>query len=437
MADFEDANSPTWDNCVRGPDQPARRGAPARSAHAARTGKVYQLNERTATLMVRPRGWHLVEKHVPRRRRAGVGVAVRLRPLLLPQRPRPARARQRALLLPAQAREPPRGAALERRLPPRRRTRSGIPRGTIRATVLIETILAAFEMDEILYELREHSAGLNCGRWDYIFSFIKKFRARPEFVLPDRAQVTMTTPLHALLLAARDPDLPPPRRATRWAAWRRRSRSRTTRRPTRRPSPRCAPTRSARSRDGHDGTWVAHPGLVPARHARSSTPACRPPNQIDRTRDDVAGDRDDLLAGSRRARSPSTACGSTSTSASSTWRRGCGGNGCVPIYNLMEDAATAEISRTQVWQWIRHPAACSTTAARSRPSWCRALIPRGAGQDPRPGRRRALRRRQLRAGEPALRAAGDRRRARGVPDPGRLRAPRLSDSSEEDRRWRP
>ena len=179
MADFEDANSPTWDNLVEG--QVNLRDAVRRHDQLRRPGAArrYALDDQIATLMVRPRGWHLLEKHV-----------------LVDGQPVPAAlfdfglyffhnarellaARQRPVLLPAQAGEPPRGAAVERRLRHARRTRSGIPRGTIRATVLIETLPAAFEMDEILYELREHSAGLNCGRWDYIFSFIKKFRGRP------------------------------------------------------------------------------------------------------------------------------------------------------------------------------------------------------------------------------------------------------------------
>ncbi len=179
MADFEDANSPTWDNLIEG--QINLRDAVRRDhhLHRSREGKSYKLNDKTATLFVRPRGWHLPEKHVLVDGAADVGRAVRFRPVLLPQRQGAARARQRARTSTCR-----RWRAISRRgcgttCSSTRRRSSALPRGTIKATVLIETILAAFEMDEILYELRDHSAGLNCGRWDYIFSFIKKFRNRP------------------------------------------------------------------------------------------------------------------------------------------------------------------------------------------------------------------------------------------------------------------
>ncbi|HWN70811.1 MAG TPA: malate synthase A, partial [Haliangium sp.] len=230
----------------------------------------------------------------------------------------------------------------------------GIPRGTIRATVLIETILAAFEMDEILYELRQHSAGLNCGRWDYIFSIIKKFRQHPEHVMPDRAQVTMTT--HALRsysllaiqtchrrgahaiggMAAQIPVKNDPEANERALA-------------------RVREDKVREASDGHDGTWVAHPGLVALARAAFDE-HMKGPHQIDRKREDVhvtaadlltvptgiiteEGVRHDLDVGIRYL---------------GAWLTGIG---CVPIYNLMEDAATAEISRAQVWQWIRHGAA--------------------------------------------------------------------------------
>jgi malate synthase len=228
----------------------------------------------------------------------------------------------------------------------------GVPNGTIKATVLIETILGAFEMDEILYELREHSAGLNCGRWDYIFSYIKKFRNRPEVIVPDRAQVTMTSPfmrayslltiktchkrkVHAIGgMAAQIPIKNDP--AANDEAF--------------------AKVRADKEReatDGHDGTWVAHPGLVGVALEvfNRLMPA---PNQIDKQRDDVHATAQDLLA------VPSGTITEKGVRLNievgilyiEAWLRG---NGAVPIHNLMEDAATAEISRAQLWQWMRHP----------------------------------------------------------------------------------
>jgi malate synthase len=229
----------------------------------------------------------------------------------------------------------------------------GIPHGTIRATVLIETILAAFEMNEILYELREHSAGLNCGRWDYIFSFIKKFRHRPDFVLPDRAQVTMDRHflksyvdllihtchrrgIHAMGgMAAQIPIKSDPQANERALE-----------------KVRADKLREVRA--GHDGTWVAHPGLVPV--AKETFDAhMQTPNQLSVLRDDTHVTSEDLLtvpAGeiTQNGLEMNIDVGIQYLEA---WL---GGNGCVPIYNLMEDAATAEISRTQIWQWVRHGA---------------------------------------------------------------------------------
>ncbi len=229
----------------------------------------------------------------------------------------------------------------------------GLPRGTIKATVLIETILAAFEMDEILYELREHSAGLNCGRWDYIFSCIKKFRSDPEFILADRALVTMTTHFmrsYSLLciktchrrgahamggMAAQIPIKNDP--AANDAA--------------------LAKVRADKEReanDGHDGTWVAHPGLVPIALAAFDA-VMKTPNQIERTRDDVEVTAADLLQFGPEG--PITEAGlrlniNVGIQYLGAWLAGLG---CVPVFNLMEDAATAEISRAQIWQWIRSP----------------------------------------------------------------------------------
>jgi malate synthase len=228
----------------------------------------------------------------------------------------------------------------------------GLPKGTIRATVLIETILAAFEMDEILYELRDHSAGLNCGRWDYIFSFIKKLRRRPELVLPDRDQVSMTTHFlrsYSLLaiqtchrrgahaMGGMAAQVPVKNDASANDAALSKVRA----------------DKERESRDGHDGTWVAHPALVPLATEIFDANMLGQ-NQLERTRDDVRVTRDDLL---RVPYGTITERGlrhniDVGIQYLESWL---GGNGCVPIYNLMEDAATAEISRTQVWQWVHQP----------------------------------------------------------------------------------
>ena len=242
MSDFEDSNTPTWENTIQG--QINLRDAVNGTITFSGGGKEYRLGDTLATLLVRPRGWHLTEKHVlvdGEQVSAGIFDFA----LYMFHNAKPALAKGSGPYFYLPKMESHLEARLWNDIFILLQDEIGVPQGTIRATVLIETILAAFEMEEILYELRDHSAGLNCGRWDYIFSCIKKFRSRPDFVLADRALVTMTTHFmnsYSLLAiktchrAAR----------TRSAAWRRRSRSRTTRWPTRRRSPRCAPTRSAR-----------------------------------------------------------------------------------------------------------------------------------------------------------------------------------------------
>jgi malate synthase len=352
MADFEDANSPTWNNCLEG--QINLRDAVRRTiSFRSPEGKAYALKADTATLMVRPRGWHLPEKHVR-----------------VDGRPISASLFDFGLFFFHNARELlHRGSGpyfylpkLESHLEARlwndvfdfAQDRLKIPRGTIRATVLIETILATFEAEEILYELRDHSAGLNCGRWDYIFSFIKKFCHKPDFVLPDRAQVTMTTPfMRAYCLnvikichrrgapamggmAAQIPIKSDP--AANEAAL-----------------AKVLADKEREAGDGHDGTWVAHPGLVPV--ALTAFNKHMPQaNQISRQRDDVKVTAAELL---------NVPTGTiTEEGLRANLRVGIqyleawlGGNGCVPLYHLMEDAATAEISRSQIWQWLRHGAA--------------------------------------------------------------------------------
>ncbi len=352
MADFEDSCAPTWENIVNG--QLNLRDAVERTIayDDPRTGKHYALAERTATLMVRPRGWHLPEKHV---HVDGQPVSAALFDFAVYlANNHEALARQGTgpyFYLPKL--ESHAEAKLWNDVFVEAQAWLGIPRGTIRATVLIETILAAFEMDEILHALREHSAGLNCGRWDYIFSFIKKFRNRADFVLPDRAGVTMNRPFlkaysellvqtchrrgaHALGgMAAQIPIRDDPEANENAMA-------------------RVAADKRREASAGHDGTWIAHPGLADV--ALEAFDAVMPgPNQIDAVREPVEITAADLLAVPEGPR--------TDTALRENLRVGVqyveawlGGQGCVPLYHLMEDAATAEISRAQLWQWRRHHA---------------------------------------------------------------------------------
>ena len=351
MADFEDSNSPTWSNNIEG--QINLKDAVAGTIDfVSPEGKRYALKPRIATLMVRPRGWHLIEKHMIV---DGSPVSGSLFDFGLFFFHNAAAQIEKGtgpyFYLPKL--ESHHEARLWNDVFVRAQERLGIPRGTIRATVLIETIMAGFEMEEILYELKEHSAGLNCGRWDYIFSFIKKFRHRPEFVLPDRAQVTMDRAFldayvrllirtchrrgaHALGgMAAQIPIKNDP--AANEAA--------------------LARVREDKLREvkaGHDGTWVAHPALVPL--AREIFDQHMPgDHQIARLREDVRVTAADLLAVPKGEITQSGLRTNISVGIQylEAWLRG---SGCVPLYNLMEDAATAEISRSQVWQWIRHGA---------------------------------------------------------------------------------
>jgi malate synthase len=350
MADFEDSHSPTWEATIEG--QINLRDAIDGTIEYVHpeTGKHYTLNPQVATLIVRPRGWHLEEKHL---RVDGRPVSASLfdfglfffhnaqRLIFKGKRP--------YFYLPKL--ESHLEARLWNDVFARAQRDRGITPGTIRATVLIETILAAFEMDEILYELRDHVAGLNCGRWDYIFSFIKRFRHRPEMVLPDRNQVTMTTHFlrsYSLLaiktchrrgasaiggMAAQIPIKHDPE-ANRQALDKVRA------------------DKHREANDGHDGTWVAHPGLVDVAKQEFDAVLTKP-NQIERQRDDVQVTARDLLqvpAGSITEEGLRTNI-RVGVQYMEAWL---GGNGCVPLYNLMEDAATAEISRTQVWQWLHH-----------------------------------------------------------------------------------
>lgn len=350
MADFEDSQSPTWEGLIEG--QINLRDAIRRTIqYQSPEGKVYRLNEQIATLFVRPRGWHLNEKHVLLEGQAIAGGLMDFGLYLFHNaKELLARGTGPYFYLPK----------LEGHLEARlwndvfnfAQDELGLPRGTIKVTVLIETILAAFEIDEILYELRDHCVGLNCGRWDYIFSFIKRFHNNPDFVLPDRSSVTMTTHFlrsysqlviktchrrgaHAMGgMAAQIPIKSDPA-ANELAL---------------------AKVRADKEReasDGHDGTWVAHPGLVPIAMEifNQHMPT---PHQKDKLRTDVQLTAKDLLT---LPQGKITEAGlrnniSASVQYMEAWL---GGNGCVPINSLMEDAATAEIARAQLWQWIRYP----------------------------------------------------------------------------------
>jgi malate synthase len=351
VADFEDANTPSWDNMIEG--QINLHDAVNRTISFASTdGKQYRLIEKTATLLVRPRGWHLMEHHVCVDG-APVSGAIFDFALYFFHNAKPLLARGSGPYFYLPKMESHLEARLWNDIFVTAQRELGVPLGTIKATALIETILAAFEMDEILHELREHSAGLNCGRWDYIFSCIKKFRSNQNFCLADRAQVTMTAPFmraYALLLiktchrrnafamggmAAQIPIKNDP--AANEAAL-----------------DKVRADKIREATDGCDGTWVAHPGLVEV--AKSVFDQYMPTaNQIHRKRDDVRVTAKDLL--DFRPEKPITEKGlrnniSVGIQYIGTWLAG---NGCVPVFNLMEDAATAEISRSQIWQWIRSP----------------------------------------------------------------------------------
>ncbi len=350
MADFEDATAPTWANLIAG--QINLQDAVRRTITLESGGKRYKLNEKTATLLVRPRGWHLTEKHLLV---DGEPMSGSLFDFGLYFFHNAAAALEQGtgpyFYLPKM--ESHLEARLWNRVFEQAQDALGIPRGTIKATVLIETILAAFETEEILFELKDHSAGLNCGRWDYIFSFIKKFRNRPGFVMPERAQITMTVPfmraycLHVIKtchrrgahamggMAAQIPIKKDP--AANEAAL-----------------ARVLADKEREATDGHDGTWVAHPGLV-AVALEAFDKHMPTPNQIFRQRDDVHVSAGQLVAVPEGTITEAGLRGNISVGIQylEAWL---GGNGCVPLYNLMEDAATAEISRTQLWQWMKYGA---------------------------------------------------------------------------------
>src|SRR5688572_18852492 len=351
MADFEDSNSPTWQNCLEG--QVNLTDALERTISLVITSadggnKEYRLNDEIATLLVRPRGWHLVERHFEV---DGAPISASLFDFGLYFLRNHGRG-GRFFYLPK----------LESHLEARlwndvfvwAQAELGVPQGTIKATVLIETILAAFEMEEILHELREHSAGLNAGRWDYIFSVIKKLGDRPKFVLPDRAAVTMAVPfmraytdllvktchrrgahaiggMAAFIPSRRDPEV------------------------NERALAKVREDKDREAAQGFDGTWVAHPDLVPVATEIFDRVLGERPNQVERQRDDVTASAAALLD---VASTPGEVTEEGVRMNVSVGIRYLGawlqGSGAVAIFNLMEDAATSEISRSQVWQWLHH-----------------------------------------------------------------------------------
>ncbi len=350
MADFEDANTPRWDNNLQG-HLNLRDAIRRRIDYVSPEGKAYKLAEKTAVLFVRPRGWHLPEKHVKVDGQPMSGGIFDFA-LYFFHNAKELLARGSGPYFYLPKMESHREARLWNDIFVMAQNELGIPQGSIKATVLIETILAPFELNEILYELREHSAGLNCGRWDYIFSCIKKFRNNKDFCLADRALVTMTTHfmksyaelviqtchrrnIHAMGGMAAQIPVKNDEVANAEAF---------------------AKVKADKEREatyGHDGTWVAHPGLVPV--ALEAFNRLMPgPNQIaTKKRDDVKVGQADLLK--FEPSSPITEKGvrlniNVAIQYIGAWLAG---QGAVPIFNLMEDAATAEISRSQVWQWIR------------------------------------------------------------------------------------
>ena len=351
MADCEDSSTPTWSNVLEG--QINIRDAFRRELALETQDKQYRLKEEIATLFVRPRGWHLPEKNV-----------------LVDGIPAPASLVDFGLVVFHNAQEViRRGTGPYFYLPKLESHKEarlwnkvfcyaqetlGIPQGSIKATVLIETILAAFEMDEILYELKDHSAGLNAGRWDYIFSVAKKFCSDPNFVLPDRSDVTMTVPfmraytelmistchkrgahaiggMSAFIPNRRDPEV------------------------TEEALKKVSDDKSREATDGCDGTWVAHPDLVEIAMEEFNKVLQEKPNQIDRLRDDVSVSAEDLLSIDKTGGAITLAGLKINVEIGlryiASWLAG---TGAAAINNLMEDAATAEISRAQVWQWVQH-----------------------------------------------------------------------------------
>jgi len=350
MADFEDANSPTWDNSIEGQIN-LRDAISGLISFTNPDGKQYKLNARTATLIVRPRGWHLLEKHVLVDGEA-VSASIFDFALYFYHNAKTLLDKGTGPYFYLPKLESHLEARLWNDIFVEAQSMRGIPQGTIKATVLLETILASFEIDEILYELKDHVTGLNCGRWDYIFSYIKKLRNNPDVILPDRAVVTMTVPFmrsysllaietchkrNAQAIGGMAAQIPVKNDAAANEEALAKVRA----------------DKEREARDGHDGTWVAHPALVPVAMEVFDR-IMTTPNQIHKRLPDLRVTANDLLAVPAGDITEAGLRNNISVGVQYTeaWLRGFG---AVPIFNLMEDAATAEIARTQVWQWIHHP----------------------------------------------------------------------------------
>jgi len=371
MTDFEDSNSPSWDNQIQGQINLGK--AIRRTLTLEQNGKSYKLNDKIATLQVRPRGWHLEEKHVLiDGKRVSGGIFDFALFMFHNAKEQIARGYGPFFYLPK----------LESHLEARlwndifvmTQNEIGIPQGTIKATVLVETINAAFEMEEMLYELREHSSGLNAGRWDYIFSCIKKFKLDRNFCLADRAKVTMTAPFmraYALLLLQTCHKRGAPAIGGMSALI-----------PIKNDPEKNAiamggiiADKKRDATDGYDGGWVAHPGLVEASMKEFVDVLGDKPNQWEKQRPDVKVSAADLV--NFQPETPITEFGlrmniNVGIHYLGAWLAG---NGCVPIHNLMEDAATAEISRSQVWQWIRTPKGVLDDGRKITADMVKAFVP--------------------------------------------------------------
>jgi malate synthase len=351
MADFEDSNSPYWDNMLGG--QVNLADAVRGEMEHEENGKHYKLEPEHAVLLVRPRGLHLAERHLQINGEDVAGAFVDFG-LFVHRNAEELLERGAGPYFYIPKLESAREAALWRDAFLIAEEALGLDRGTIKATVLIETVPAAFEMDAILYELRDHAAGLNAGRWDYIFSVIKRFRSRPDFVLPDRSDVTMTVPfMHAysdLLVKTCHA-----RGAHAMGGMSAVIPSRSDEEANRKAFEAVKTDKEREAGAGFDGTWVAHPDSVPVATEAFDAVLRERPNQVERRRDDVDVGRDDLLSVAQTPGEVTEAGLRLNVNVGiqylSSWLRG---NGAAAIYGLMEDAATAEISRAQVWQWIHH-----------------------------------------------------------------------------------
>jgi malate synthase len=353
MADFEDSNSPTWPNMVDG--QANLADAVRGSMEHEENGKEYSLNEEHAVLLVRPRGLHLPERHMTVNGDTLAGAFMDFG-LYVHRNAGELLERGRGPYFYIPKLESHREAALWRDAFVIAEESLGLDRGTIKATVLIETIPAAFEMDAILYELRDHCAALNAGRWDYIFSVIKRFRSRSDFVLPDRSEVTMTVPFmrsYSELVVKTCHE----RGAHAMGGMSAVIPSRSDEEANRKAFEAVREDKQREAGDGFDGTWVAHPDSVPVATEAFDEVLGSRPNQVDRRRDDLTVTADDLMAVPDTPGEITEAGLRSNVNVGiqyiSSWLRG---NGAAGIYGLMEDAATAEIARGQVWQWIRHGA---------------------------------------------------------------------------------